>query len=435
MQMNSPGTEIDKWFIEGTLAGDDLATSEVWEPVFDVDRQLVHTKIGPYWRLFLRPEGFVKRFYHRVYPLPVENWRITQQLELYDGFCTIEVALNIRFQATLKYALNNMDILSGINEHIKTAYEDLLINLIDKELLSLADGAWVQKGVSDIEKRIAFAVGELLVLQNIQSQTLCSLKPAFKDFPDVQLAQERVYLCLLKKSFEFNDAKREELFRQEQELEQQNREHRQKQLDQLNHEAELERLIQAQQALNKKLLLEEKEKQLLEQFEIEKRLHVEQVRHDNSLKEISQEAELQEQQKHEARLRIAEQSTHMEALAQQAKLKEKELAADIAHYESQQARWREAKDKSHAQQIAFEQRQKQLEFDTDVEHQKHREQQRLSMQKESYSKSKESDMYLRREIELLALEKQRQELQLAIEDAKKQVESPATVQDQNSIPM
>ena len=431
MQMNSSGTDIDNWFIEGTLASEGVAVSEVWEPVFDADRHLVHTKIGPYWRLFLRPEGFVKRFYHRVYPLPVENWRVTRQIKLYDGFCTIDVALNIRFQATLKYALSNMDILSGINEHIKTAYEDLLINLIDKELLNLSDGSWVQKGVTDIEKRISLAVSEMLILQNIQSQTLCSLKPAFEDFPDVQLAQESVYLCVLKKSFEFNDAKREELFRQQQEIEQQNREHRQKQLDQLNHEAELERLKQAQEALNKKRLLEEKEKQLLEQFEVEKRLHVEQVKHDNSLKEITLEAELQEQQKHEARLRIAEQTTHMESLSHQAKLKEKELEADIAKYENQQARWREAKDKIHAQQIAFEQRQKQLEFDTDVENQKHREQQRLEMQKESYRKSKESDIYLRREIELLTLEKQRLELQLAIEDGKKQGDGNANAQDEN----
>jgi hypothetical protein len=106
----------------------------------------------------------------------------------------------------------------------------------------------------------------MLILQNIQSQTLCSLKPSFEEFPDVQLAQESVYLCVLKKSFEFNDAKREELFQQEQEIEQQKREHKQKQLDQLNRDAELERLKQAQDAANKKHLFEEKEKQLLEQF-------------------------------------------------------------------------------------------------------------------------------------------------------------------------
>ena len=381
MLTNSSRTEIDKWFIEGTLASDDLAVPEVWDPIFDADRHIVHTKIGPYWRLFLRPEGFTKRFYHHVYPLPVENWQVTRQIQLYDGFCTIDVALDIRFQATLKYALSNMDMLSGLNQHIKNAYEDLLANLIDKELLSLSDGAWVQKGVADIEKKISLAVSEMLILQNIQSQTLCTIKPSFEEFPDVQLAKENVYLCVLKKSFEFNDAKRTELFRQEQEAEKQKLEHKQRQLDQLNREAELDRLKQAQEALNKKLLLEEKEKQLLEQFEIEKRLHLEQVQHDNHLKEIALEAEIEEQQKHEARLRVAEQKAQMEALAHQAKLKAKELEADIARYETQQARWRESKDKAHAQQLALEQRQKQLELDAEIENRKRREQ--LALKKES----------------------------------------------------
>ncbi len=415
---HSSRTDIDQWFIEGTLAGDELAVSEVWDPVFDADRQLVLTKMGPYWKLFLRPEGFVKRFYHHVYPLPVENWRVTEQVKLYDGFCTIAVTLDIRFQSTLKYARSNMDILSDLNGHIKTAYEDLLINLIHKELAKLVDGAWVQKSLTRIENKISLAASEMLILQNIQSQILCTLKPTFEEFPNVQLAQENVYLCVLKKSFEFNDAQREELFRQEQEIEQQKLEHKQKQLEQFNRNAELERLKQAQEALNKKLLLEEQEKQLQDQFEVETRLHAEKVKHENTLKEISLEAELQEQQKHEARLRIAEQKTHMESLAHQAKLKAKELEADIANYEIQQARWRESKDKIHIQQIALEQHQKQLEIQAEIDNQKHREKKRLELKKENFKNRKESDVYLRREIELLAREKQHLERQLATNESK-----------------
>lgn len=417
---HSSRTEIDKWFIEGTLANDDIAVSETWEPIFDADRQLVLTKLGPYWKLFLRPEGFVKRFYHLIYPLPVENWHLNHQIKLYDGFCTIDVMLDIRFQATLKYAHSNMDILADLNGHIKTAYEDLLINLVDKELLNLSDGAWVQKGLTDIEKKISLAASEMLILHNIQSQTLCSLKPSFEEFPDVQLAQESVYLCVLKKNFEFNDAQREELFRQEQQIEQQKLEHKQKQLEQLNRDAELERQKQYQMAVNRRLLLEEKEKQLLEQFEIEKRLHAEKVKHENSLKEITLEAELQEQQKHEARLRIAEQTNHVELLAHQAKLKAKELEAEIAKYEYQQARWREAKNKAHAQQLASEQQQNQRELETEAENQQRREQHRLALKKENYRNRKESDVYLRREIELLAREKQHLERQLAANKTEKQ---------------
>jgi hypothetical protein len=414
--MNSPKTDIDKWFIEGTLSSDEPSVPEVWDPIFDVDRQLVHTKIGPYWKLFIRPEGFVKRFYHQVYPLPVENWLVTHQVILYDGFCTIDAELEIRFQATLKYALANIDILSDINGHIKSAYQDLIINIIDKELLNLSDGAWVQTGVTDIEHKIALAVSEMLILQNIQSQVLCSIKPQFEDFPDVQLAKDNVYLCVLKKSFEFNDAKRTELFRQEQEAERQKLEHKQQQIELINREGELERLKQAQEALNKKLLLEEKTKQLLEQFEIERQLHIEQVNHDNALKEIALEAELEEQKKHEERLRIAEQTAQLETLAHQAKLKAKELEADIAKFEKQQARWRESKDKVHAQQLALEQRQKQQELEAELENQRRREQQRLQLKKENYKHRKESDVYLRREIELLEREKQHLQRQLTTKE-------------------
>lgn len=419
MLMSNSRTEIEKWLFESSLAKDDQVLTEVWEPVFDADRHLVHTKIGLYWRLFIRPEGFVKRFYHRIYPLPVENILVTRELTLYDGFCTMAVELNIRFQATLKYALNNMDVLQDINEHIKTVYEDLLINLVDKNLLDLSDGAWVQKGVTEIERNISLAVSEMLILQNIQSQTLCTIKPCFEDFPDVELPKENVYLCVLKKNFEINKAKREELYGQDQELEEINLTHKQSRFELLNRDAELERLKQTNEALNKKQLLEEKEQQLKELFEVEQRIHTEQVNHEKTLKEITKEADLQEQQKLEARLRLAEQQTHLELMAHQAKIKAQELDAEIAKHENQQARWRESNDRTQSEQIAFEQRQKQLEFETDIENQKRREQQRLEMQKDSYNNRKESDIYLRREIELLALEKQRLELQLAIKDAKK----------------
>jgi hypothetical protein len=53
--MNSSRTEIDTWFIEGTLASDDVANPEVWEAIFDADRQLVHTKIGPLRKIVFTP--------------------------------------------------------------------------------------------------------------------------------------------------------------------------------------------------------------------------------------------------------------------------------------------------------------------------------------------------------------------------------------------
>ena len=426
--MNNAGPEIDQWLIETSLASDKSTLSEQWDPVFEPDRHLVHIKFGPYQKLYLRPEGFIKRFYHRLYPLPIENWRIIEQTQLYNGFCTFDATLEIRFQSSLKYAGSNLDLLPDINAHIKAAYQDLLTSLIQKELVNLSDGAWVQKGVTEIEKRISVAVSEILILQNIQSQVLCTLKPSFAEFPNVQLAQENVFLCVLKRSFEFSQAKKEELLHQEREIERQNLEHKQRQLEQLNRDAELQRLMQAQEALHKKQLLEDREKQLQEQFELERRLHLETLKHESSLKEIALEAELEEQQQRENRLRIAEQEKQLELLAHQSKLTEKELAAEITRYEVQQTKWLEAKDKVHAQQTVIEQRQKQREIDAELKNQKHHEQQRLTMQKDSDEKRKEFDVYLRREIELLELEKQSLNLQLTIKDAKQQKDRNSNAQ-------
>lgn len=408
-------TEIDNWLINSSLANAEPDSTEIWQPVFEPDRHLVYLKIGPYWKLYLRPEGFTKRFYHKIYPLPVESWHISEQTQLYDGFCTFDITLDIRFQATLKYALNNMDKLSGLNEHIKTSYQNLLSNLIQKELLDLSDASWVQKGVTEIEQRISFAVSEILILQNIQSQALCVIKASFAEFPNVQLGQENVFLRVLKRSFEFSQAKREELFRQDREVEQQNQQHKQKQLELLNRDAELDRQIQAQTAGNKKQLLEEQERQLKEQFEIEKQLQLEKIRHENALKEITLDADIQERQKQGARLRIAEQKDQMELLQHQARLKEEKLQADIVGYEKRQAKWLESKNKMFEQQLAIEQRQKQLEFEAHL-----KSQQRIDeMQKQSYQKRLAADEFLRKELESLALEKQRLELQLTVNEQKK----------------
>ena len=59
-----------------------------------------------------------------------------------------------------------------------------------------------------------------------------------------------------------------------------------------------------------------------------------------------------------------------------------------------------------------------MEFDTDVGYKKRYELQRLAMQEESFAARKKADIYLKREIELLELEKQRLVLQLSIKDYK-----------------
>lgn len=417
--MNNSKTEVDSWLM--TLSSEnEEAVNEVWEPGFEVDRQVVHSKFGPYVKLFLRPDNFVKRFYHTVYPLPIEEWQCKDQAILYDGFCTIDIVLDVRFQPTFNYAASNMELLSELNEHIKNAYHDVAFDLVNRELLNLSDGAWVQEGLDKTETRICSSINEMLILQNIQSEVSCKLTPSFEEFPDVQFAKESVYLSVLKKSFEFNEQEREELFRQRQRQEKQKIDHKRQQLQQINEMAELDRQRQALLSENNKFLLEEKTLQQLDQFEVKKKIHADKVGHISELKEIDLAIELKDKEKKQALMRENEQHEKVELIAHQAKLKEKELAADIAEYEAEQASWQKAKIKIHAEDLDLKHKQKQLEFDTDVGYKKRYEVQRLAMQEESFSARRKADVYLKREIELLELEKQRLALQLSIKELKVQ---------------
>ena len=411
-------TEIDSWLV-AIEPENGVSDNDIWEPGFEVNRQIIQSKLGPYNKFFLRPENFIKRFYHTVYPLPIEEWHSIEQIKLYDGFCTITMSLDIRFQATYNYALSNIEILSELNEHIKNAYQDLSIDIVNKELLNLSDGSWVQEGLEPVEKRICTAISEMLILQNIQSQVMCKLKPEFEEFPDTQFAKENVFLHVLKKSFEFDEKQKEELFRQQQEEEKQQIEHKRLQLKQFNEMAEVNRKKLAQQAENNKKLLKQQEQQQAEQFEIKKRIHAKKVKHNNNLKEMTLVADLDEKERQHARIREKEELDKIDSIAHQVKIKEKELEANIAEYEKEQASWREVKDATYAEELDLKQRQKQLKFTADINAKKRYDLQRLAMQEESFSVRKKADVYLKREIELLELEKQRLILQSSIKEYKK----------------
>ncbi len=417
--MNNIVTDIDSWLAAGVpdsnMEGD-------WEPGFEVDRQIVISSLGPYKRVFLRPEKFVQRFYHHVYPISIEEWQCTDQVKLYDGFCTIDLVLDIRFQASYKYALGFLDNLSGVNQHIKTAFEGRVLDIVNRELLNLSDGSWVETGLEQNEKSICMAINEMLILQNIQSQAICQLKPSFEAFPDVQFAKESVYLSVLKKSFEFNEQQKEELFRQQQEEQAKKIDHKRREFKNLNEIAELDRQKQALHAENNKYLLQDKAVQQLEQFEIKKRIYSDKIQHNILLKEMALKEELKEKEKLAALRRQSEEQEQADLIAYKMKIKAGELDAEIEEYEKEQSSWREAKNQAHEKELDLKHRQKQLEFEADVGYKKRYELQRLAMQEESFVVRKNADIYLKREIELLELEEKRVALQLSIKNFKQKQE-------------
>lgn len=420
--MNNPGTEIDQWLIEGTLETTQELSTEIWVANFDVERQVVFSKLGPYSKLFLRPKKFIKRFYHTVYPLLIEDWPLIEEIQLFDGFCTINTQLNIRFQASFAYAQSQVEILSEINAYIKNTYYAGIIDLINSELHNLQDDSWVRTGLGNIEKAISIAVCEMLVLENIQSQAVCIVKATFAEFPDVRPGKENIYLTVLKKNYQVTEENREELFRQQQLEQQQQLEHKQRQLEDMRKNAELERIKQAQDAAHQRQLLLDQEQQLQEKLVIQTRLYAEELQYQNRLKEIALQADLQQKQQQEEKVRIAEQKSQAEILAHQLLLREQEVQTEIKKYDYKQASWLAAKVKKNELQLQHEYQREEAEIDMQAAKKKRLQEGRMELQEQQYNITRNSDIYLRREIELLELDKKRLELQLEVQASKKKTE-------------
>ncbi|MEI6147232.1 MAG: hypothetical protein D0531_13415 [Methylococcales bacterium] len=443
---------------------------QFWDPGFDAERRVVVSHLGPFHKLFERPENFIPRFYHRIYSLPITDWQLNLKTRLYDGFCTINTDLNIHFQATLQYAEKSQDSLSEINQQIKTRYEGLIKDAVNAELNQLKDGSWVQTGLTEMERNIESILNETLISKHIQCRVLCSLTPYFLELTEDEklngrFTQEAVYLNVMQKNFEFREKQSLELYRQEAELEALRLEHQQKQLESIYQDDEIERQKQAMEANVIKRRLEDQAAQRIEQQLLETRLHQQNIVHDTQLREIELAAEIKFQEDKLNRL-------HVEKTKQELQLRELELAAEIQFQKDQQKQLQELElekqfqqfeherllkerqqqeaAKESAQQheawlaqIAQEQRIKQLELDTELkiletqqlkrqeleeklEAKKISHQNRVQrMQLEAEAKERElqaesiknKDEYLRQEIEFLVLDKQRAELSKSIRGA------------------
>ncbi len=447
--MSNTGSELERWLSGGEFLASGGEADEHWEPGFEVDRQVVFSRLGNlYQKVFLRPDNFVQRFFHQVYSLPIEDWHFQEQIELYDGFCHIDVDLELRYQATLKYVQRNFDFVEQINQQIQQNFRSILTDIVHEEIYRLGDGAWVQNGLSETEKMIATAIDELLMTQNVQSRTICRPNACFDEFPNIQPGRDRVFLHALKKSHEITEQKNRAFFLQQQALKEQKLAQKKEQLEQLRKLAELERQKKRQEAENKLVLLQEQEKQLAAQLVVEKRIYAEKIKHQNQLKEMEFEAELQIQQKQNSKQRLADSQNLTEVLEHQAQVEDMKSRADllrrqkqqsfqtqihqsktqaeIERYETQQETWRQAKLRIHEQQLALKKRQKQLEAEAEEafkQCQKEEKEKYLVMPFQKLDKfddegnPRKKSEALRNEIELAVLEKQRLDLEMAIKEA------------------
>ncbi|MDQ7089740.1 MAG: hypothetical protein Q9M50_03735 [Methylococcales bacterium] len=348
--------EIKAIFSEDLFQQEVEIDSSIWDAGFDVNRQLIVSKLGFYEKIFLRPEKYVKRFYHRCHPILIEDWEISEQLQLYDGFCSMGIKLEIRFQATLDYIEKHRNFIIEINQQIKAAYEAQLLSVVRSELNALTDGSWLKNGLGSIEKKIGLLISETLILHHIQAQALCSLKPHFKEFPHIELTKENINISLAKKEFDMENQKQQEVYRQEIETDTKKYRHNQQRLKQLDYELDIERRKLALEAEHERLILVEKEGMQIDYFAIEERLSTDKIAHENRLKEIILEADFNQQQAQ----RKADHRELIESLSYRHQLGEKQLHADIVRYEQQQKQWLEAKERVHSKKIEAVKKRKKL---------------------------------------------------------------------------
>lgn len=406
--MISSLSPVDKWL---TQPYSQIINSEpeFWDPGFDGESRVVHTKLGPYQKLFECPPKFVRRFYHQIYPLPIEDWHIDVATMLYGGLCTIDAKLTVHFQPTFRYVERNMDALPNVNAHIRTSYEGLIRTAVDAELRNLKDGNWIQSGLIDVERQIENVINETMVLKLIKCRTVCMLKPSFEELPDDskldgRFIQESVYLNIVKKNFEFREKQSRELLRQEELLETE----RLKQLNQVNEIKQQKLVLESE---NIKRLLKEQGKQNIEQYAIEAELHAEKVKHDKHLQEIEQAVELQFQKEQQLRRLELERQLHAQKLEHETQLKENELKTDYKAQEAILLEKQQIEEQWEAARIAHQTRLKEMQLQAEIRE--------LELRVEV---TKNKDQYLHRQIEWLVLDKQRAELSRAIKEAEHDVD-------------
>ncbi len=269
------------------------ASTDIWEPGFEAGRHLVHARLGPIERVYLRPARFRQRFYHHLYPMPVDTWVIETEFSLFAGLCSVEVRLKLRFQATLRYAEKNPEAWDRINEHIRTHLEPLIFDVVEASLSGLESGEWIDEGLQDMEQRVATAINETLALNDIQGRALCSLKPVFLDPAEAKqqiLIREEIVQAIIGKQLEAERLRSHgERQRREASLRQE--------LDKIRFAAESSARKQSEEVEGRKRRLEARRRQMAELRQIEQQLHHETLEHQSRLEQMVLEKQRRDAQK------------------------------------------------------------------------------------------------------------------------------------------
>lgn len=274
--------------------------SDRWDPGFVGDHYVVTARFGPFRKLFLKPRDFTPRFYHRLTELAIEDWSLPVPEQALGDALRVGVELSVRFQPTLDYVRGNPDGLDQLPHAIKLRYQRVLLDMAQEELRTLEDPFWLAEGCAAVERRIEIQTNEALAAQGIRCRTRCILTPEFDAIDESAVSTlppwspyRPLYQALLQRQRELAAeterrlrelAMQEETARLEREHAQLALEQRETDLRSARHEHETERLkaeLAAEEALQ------------AERRAAEARQKEEQVRHEQKLREMEIEAEMQ----------------------------------------------------------------------------------------------------------------------------------------------
>jgi hypothetical protein len=254
-------------------------------------------------------------------------------------------------------------------------------------------------------------INESLLIKNIQCRTICALEPVFEEITedqqlDSRFTQSPIYFNLLQKNFEFREQQKMELFKQEQLLEIQRLANEQKQLEYIAEQDEIQRQKLELEALAERRKLESEENIRLEQQALEMRLCLSKMIHEKTIKELEFDSELKIKKEQLQRQQQFEQEMRLKQLEHERSLKEKELNAEIEEMERVQIERQKIMEKLEIGKISHQNRIHQMQLEAELKE--------LELRAEA---SKNKDIYLRREIEWLVLDKQRVEMARSIREA------------------
>lgn len=298
---------------------DESIDDDRWIAGFEGDRRIVVARLGPYLRVFPRPENFTRRFYHRVYTLPIVDWQLALEPPHLGPLCTASARLAIRFQATCRYASEHVEHLDDLAAYIKTQYQSLLQDAAESELKALQAGEWLEHGQDRLAQQIEDLVHEVLAIRNIQSRCRCSIDAHFHevdpavihaDLCSTDLTRKRIALKTLRRHHEITEhltRNRHEGERQEQQLKLENQE---KLLEFMRRETELLQLRQQEELTQVRHAILNDETRHSENIDSRLRQQQEQLRHEAELKRMGLAAALNE--KAERATVLTEVQTHLE---------------------------------------------------------------------------------------------------------------------------